>query len=582
MLPRARDRAGGTRALIAVSRDADGTLRLRGERLAPHRETLVALLDDAAQRAPDRPFLVERDARDVWRSITFADAARRARCIAAGLRALGADAARPVAILSGNGIDHALVAFGAWCAGVAVVPVTAAAGRSAHDRFARLREIAALVRPSVVFAADGAAYAAAARAVFAELPFVSASEPPAPVRAIDLRRLEAYAPAADAPIGADTTAKIVFTSGSTGVPKGAIVTHGMVAAMLQGIAQAWPFLDGEPPVMADWLPWSHCFGGNKVFGIALRHAGTLYIDDGAPVPARYERTVGLRRTVAPTVAFDVPLGWTQWVARLRADDALRRHWLSRLRLASWGGATLAPATRDALRAIGVPLAAGWGATETSPTVTLSAGIDAAHDAVGVPIAGVELKLLPAAGAYEVRVRGPQVTPGYYWRQDLTAAAFDEEGFYRIGDVLRPVDPRAPERGLAFVARLDERFKLASGAWVQANELRDAFLAACPAAADALVTGEGAESPGILVWLCDDARHWDRALVRAQVAQALRTVAIGGGSAGRLSRALVVDAPIAAGDRTEKGTLVRAAVLARLRTERARLHASLPDDEVIRA
>ena len=341
----------------------------------------------------------------------------------------------------------------------------------------------------------------------------------------------------------------------------------MIGAMLQGLVQAWPFLDEHPPTMVDWLPWSHGLGGNLVLGIALRHAGTLYVDDGDPTPERFERTVRLRAEIPPTLAFDVPLGWTAWAQRLRADDPLRRRWLSRLDRACWAGATLAPATRDALRAIGVPLAAAWGSTETSPAVALTNGVDPASGALGVPLAGVELKLIPAGDAYEARVRGAQVMHGYFWRPDLTAAAFDDEGYYRMGDLVRPVDARAPERGLAFVARADERFKLASGVWVLAGDLQAAFLAECSDVAEVLVSGGGRDIVGLLVRPTAEGRLLDRDVLRAQVADAMRRLAHDAGPAIRPRRALIVDARLGSDERAHAAAL-------------ARLHASEPDAEVI--
>jgi len=570
VLSHQRDGAGGRVELIEVEREPDGTLRLRGEPLRTYPDTLLALLDAAAGRAPERAFLIERDARDVWHQVSFKTVAERSRRVGGALRALGATEKRPVMILSGNGIDHAMVTFGALRAGIPVVPVSAKTGLAASDGFARLREIVEAVRPGVVFARDGAAYAAAVRAVAPDAAFVTATEPPPGTRAFDYARLLAHAPLASAAgerIDGETVAKILFVSGSTGETKGVVVTHEMIGALLQGVAQAWPFLDDHPPTLVDWLPWSHGLGGNLVLGIALRHVGTLYVDDGDPTPGRFERTVRLRAEVPPTLAFDVPLGWTAWARRLRADDALRRRWLSRLDRACWAGATLAPATRDALRAIGVPLAAAWGSTETSPAVALTTGVEPAYDALGVPLAGVELKLIPSGDAYEARVRGAQVLHGYFWRPDLTAAAFDDEGFYRMGDVVRPVDVRAPERGLAFVSRVDERFKLASGVWVLAGELRAAFLAECSDVADVVVSGEGRDIVGLLVWPTVEGRLLDRDVLRVQVADAMRRLASNTGPAIRPRRALVVDA--------RRGSDERAHAAAH-----ARLHASEPDAEVI--
>ncbi|MBV9409343.1 MAG: AMP-binding protein, partial [Candidatus Eremiobacteraeota bacterium] len=397
----------------------------------------------------------------------------------------------------------------------------------------------------------------------------------------DYARLLARAPLEDdaVTIGSDTIAKVLFTYGASGEPKGVVTTHGMICAMLQGIAQAWPFLDEHPPVIVDALPWSGALGGNLVLGIALHQAGTLYVDDGNPTLERFERSARLRAEIPPTLAFDVPLGWAAWVERLRGDDALRRRWLSQLDRACWTGATLAPATRDALRAIGVPLVAAWGATETSPAVTLTTGVDPKYDALGVPLAGVELKLVPSGDAYEARVRGPQVTPGYYWRPDLTAAAFDDEGFYRTGDVVRPIDARKPERGIEHVARTDDRFKLSSGVWVRAADLSLAFLAECSDVADVLVTGDGRDEVGLLVWPTAAARVLDRDLLRAQIADAMRRVAANG-AAERPQRALLVAEPPSVEERTPHDGLLRRAALARRAAAVARLHASLPDAEVI--
>jgi len=564
------DGAGGGRDLIAVEREPGGIVRLAGEPLRPHASSLLALLDDAARRAPRRAFLIERDARGAWHEVTFADVAARSLRVGAALRALGASEDRPVMILSGNGIDHAMVTFGALRAGLPVVPVAPSAGSAARDDFARLRAIAEIVRPGVVFARDGAAYAAAANAVAPDAAFVCATEPPAGVRASDYARLLTHPEArGTAAVNGDTVAKALFTSGSAGELKGVVTTHGMLCAMLQGIAQAWPFLDDHPPVVVDALPWSHCFGGNVVLGIVLHHAGTLYVDDG-----------GLRAEIAPTLAFDVPLGWTNWAERLRGDDALRRRWLTRLDRACWSGATIAPATRDALRAIGVPLAAMWGATETSPAVTLTPGTDPKYDAIGVPLAGVELKLVPSGDAFEARVRGPQLTTGYWWRPDLTAAAFDDDGFYRIGDVVRPLDARAPQDGLEFVSCVDERFKLGSGTWVLAGELRERFLAECSDAADVVVTGDGGAEIGLLVWPAEDAALLDRDALRAQIAAAMRRIAAGDGAPDRPRRALVVREPLSASERTEEGLIARRAVLATRAALIVRLHASEPDADVI--
>jgi feruloyl-CoA synthase len=524
---------------------------LLGPEAAPHPLTLPAMLDDAARRAPDRVFLIERDAQRRWRQITFATAAKRARRIAAALRSLGASETRPLMILSENGIDHALLLLGAASAGIPVAPVAAGIGLEAHDGYAHLRAISDVVRPAVVFARDGAAYAGAVRSVAPDAAFISVAEPPPGPRAFDYAQLLAHAPLPDGAVnvGGETIAKLMFAADPPSENAAVIVTHGMLGAMLQGLTQAWPFLERRPPEIVGALPWSGAFGGNVVFGLALRHAGTLHVD-AAP-------------GTAPTLAFDLPSGWARRVELLRADDALRRRWLANIDVACWSGATMPPATRDALRAIGLPLATVWGSTETAGAICATGGGDPVFDALGAPLAGAEIALHPVGDVYEARVRGSQVTTGYYWQPERTAAAFDDDGFLCTGDLVRPVHARAPQRGLAYVGRLDHSFRLSSGAWVRAAELRDAFLAECSDARDVLVTGQGGSEIGLLVWPAPEAALLDRDVLRAQIGDAMQRVVSAG--FGAPHRALIVDAPL------------RYATNASLV---ARLHASEPDAEVI--
>ena len=524
--------------------------------------------------------MVERDARAVWHQLTFAVAAERSRRIGAALRALGASASRPVMILCPNGVEHALMTFGALRAGIAVAPVPPALVRGG---LARLRALTEIVRPGVVFAHDGAAHGTAVHAVAPETAFVSVTEPPPGVRAHDYARLLHHAPLPDdavAPSG-ETVSKIMFTSDPASEPKGVVTTHAMLCAMLQGLAQAWPFLDAHPPVIVDALPWSGALGGNVVLGIALRQAGTLYVEHG-DAAERFEHRDSLRAELQPTLAFDVPRGWSAWASRLRADDELRRRWLARLDVACWSGAPLAPATRDALRAIGVPLAAAWGTTETSGVVALTTGAEPKYDALGAPLAGVELKLVPHGDGHEARVRGPQVTHGYYWRPDQTAAGFDEDGYFRTGDVVRPIAARAPARGLELIGRIDGRFKLSSGAWVRGTELRAAFLAECSDAAEVLVSGAGREEIGLLVWPTEEALRLDRDVLRAQIAAAMRRLAMRDEAAPQPLRALIEPNPVHSSAHDAGGKRARHATAVRRAAAVARLHASEPDAEVILA
>ena len=510
-------------------------MRLRGEPLQPHPDSLVALLDDAARRAPDRPFIVERAARDAQRTLTFARAAELARTFAGALAAAGTSQRRPLLLVAENGIEHALVSLAAFVAGTPVVPLPPHLAREERYGFANLRRIVELIRPGAAFVA-GPDRSTAARAALGDIPLFA-----------DVDALRGALPVTTPPAGGESIAKVMLTSGADGEPLGVVTTHAMLCAQQQALAQAWPFLAAEPPRLLDVLPWHRALGGNLLFGLALRHAGTLYA--GAT-------------EIVPTVHVDVPSGWSARLDALRADDALRARWLAQVRRACWSEAVLASPVRDGLRALGFALGALWGATQTCGPVAFTTESDPAPAALGEPLAGVELKLEPHQGVYEARVRGAQVMPGYWWQPERSASAFDDEGFYRSGDAVR-----ATGRGIAFSGRLDERFKLASGAWVRAGQLRRAFLTLCPDAGDALADGAGRASPGLLVWLKPDAALLPRDLVRAQVATAMRHVAAGDRSPGAPRRALILDAPLPADERARAGIFLR-------------LYASEPDADVI--
>jgi feruloyl-CoA synthase len=305
----------------------------------------------------------------------------------------------------------------------------------------------------------------------------------------------------------DTTAKLLFTSGSTGEPKGVINTQRMLCSNQQAKAQLWRFLEDTPPVIVDWLPWNHTFGGNHNFNLVLRNGGTLYIDTGRPVPGLFSRTVENLREIAPTVYFNVPRGYEMLVGALRVDEALRRHFFSRLQVIFYAAASLPNHLWEALselsrNEVGEPIAlsSGWGSTETAPLAT-DCHFHAQHPGViGLPVPGCELKLLPNGNRYEIRVRGDLVTPGYWRKPDLTAAHFDEDGFYQIGDAVRFYDDNAPERGLLFDGRVAEDFKLTSGTWVHVGQLRlRAIAALAPLAQDVVIAGADRAEVGFLIF-----------------------------------------------------------------------------------
>src|SRR6516165_2424035 len=421
-------------------------------------------------------------------------------------------AERPVMILSANAIDHALLTLAGHTASVPVAPISVAYSLQSQDH-AKLKHIAALLAPGLIYVADTGPFAKALAALELKAEIV-ASRNGANVKgvtAFDQLAQGRPGPAlgqAAAAIGADTIAKFLFTSGSTSLPKGVINTHGMLTANQQQLAQIWPFLDEAPLVLLDWLPWNHTFGANHNFNLVLRHAGTLYIDGGKPVPGLIDETVRNLGEVSPTVYFNVPAGYAALLPFLERDETLARSFFGKLRLIFYAGAALPQDLWERFEAVSqratgerVPMTSSWGTTETSPLSTAAHFMIERAGPIGVPVPGVELKLVPTGDKLEVRVRGPHVTPGYWKRPDLTRAAFDEDGFYKPGDAVRFADPAEPTKGIVFDGRLAEDFKLATGTWVAVGALRVAALAAAsPALQDAIIAGENREWVGMLAWL----------------------------------------------------------------------------------
>jgi feruloyl-CoA synthase len=388
-------------------------------------------------------------------------------------------------------------------------------------------------------------------------------------------------------VGPDTIAKILFTSGSTGYPKGVINTQRMLCASQQAKTQVWPFLARTPPVIVDWLPWNHTFGGNHNFNLVLRHGGTLYIDGGKPAPGLIDASIANLREIAPTLYFNVPRGFDMLVGALRADSALRRNFFSRLQLMFYAGSALPQNLWEDLIELSVqetgqavPMVTAWGSTETSPLATDCHFQAPRSGVIGLPVPGVELKLLPAGDKLEIRVRGPNVTPGYLDQPELTARAFDEEGYYRIGDAVRFADPARPEAGLVFDGRVAEDFKLSSGTWVNVGAVRiKGIELLAPVAQDIVVTGHDGDEVGFLVFAnlaacralaglpvdAAPAEALAHPAVREQVRAGLQAMkALGGGSSTYAARALLMAEPpsVDAGEITDKGYINQSAVLAR--------------------
>jgi len=571
---------------------------------------LARLFRAAVEAAPARCFLAERDEGGGWRKLRYEEARGTVDAIAQALLDRGLAVDRPVMILSGNAIDHALLMLAGFTAGVPVAPVSVAYSLQSQDH-TKLAHIASLLAPGLVYVADTAPFAQALAALDLHGVEIVASRNGAnlpgvtPFAELARSRPGAAVEQAAAAIGASTIAKILFTSGSTSLPKGVVNTHGMLTANQQSLAQIWPFLAEQPLVLVDWLPWNHTFGGNHNFNLVLRHAGTLYIDGGKPMPGLVEQTVRNLAEVSPTVYFNVPAGYSALLSYLERDDALARSFFADLRLIFYAGAALPQDVWERLEAasihaIGqrVPMTSSWGSTETSPMATAAHFLIERAGVIGVPIPGVELKLVPIGGKLEARVRGPNVTPGYWKRPDLMAAAFDEDGFYRIGDAMRLADPGEPARGLLFDGRLAEEFKLTTGTWVPVGELRVGVLAAAsPVLQDAVVAGENRDFVGLLAWLnaagcrqafgsgapaelAELAAHPQvRTYVRDAVA---RWNAQTSGASHRVERVLLLpDVPsIDANEITDKGYVNQRLALDRRHADVERLFAAAPDAGVI--
>lgn len=580
---------------VELEARADGTRLLRSlEPLRPGPPTLLHAFRQGAEEHPDRLLVAER-AGEGWRQVSWGAARRTVDRLAQGLLSRGLDA-RPVVLVSGNSVEHLLLTLAAWTVGVPVVPVSAAYSLQSADH-AKLRAMVDLVEPGVVFTQDATYARALASVGGAAQVLVAAGDVEGALHLADLEE----EPTAElrvraAALAPGTVAKVLFTSGSTGLPKGVVNPHGLLVANQEQLRQVWPFLEHEPPVLLDWLPWSHTFGGNHNVGLVLRNGGSLWVDDGRPAPGLVERTVRNLPDVRPTLYFNVPAGWSALLPLLERDPAAASAFLSRLRLGFFAAAALPQQLWDRVEALAahhgaaMRMTTAWGLTETGPAATTTHFAVSRSDGIGVPLPGVELKLVPSDGKTEVRVRGPNVTPGYHRRPDLTAAAFDEEGFLRTGDAVELVDPADSARGLVFRGRLAEDFKLATGTFVSVGTLRPALLsAAAGLLSDAVLTGHDGDEVGALVWLhADHAHRCDRAgrpepALRRALQDALERLAVGAGSSQRVERLLLLtESPaLDAGEITDKGYVNQRAVRERRAALVQVLHADPCPDHVVR-
>jgi feruloyl-CoA synthase len=556
---------------IETERRPDGRLLVRSaEPLGEHPVSVVHSFRAHSEAHPDRLLVAERGPDGEWARATWGEVRAQADRLAQGLLDRGLDD-RPVMVISGASRQHLTVALAAMTVGAPVVPTSVAYSLQSADH-AKLRAMADLVDPGLVVAED-ASFARAAEAVGGGRVVLGpagqldqedfGADPTAEVG----RRCAALRP--------DHVAKILFTSGSTGSPKGVLNTHGMLAANQQQVRQVWPFLDGEPPVLLDWLPWSHTFGGNHNLNMVLTHGGTLWIDDGRPAPHLISRTARNLLDVHPTVYFNVPAGYAALLPLLEDDAELARAFLDRLRLGFFAAAALPQQLWDRLEALSATygghmrMTTSWGLTETAPAATSAHFPITRSDVLGVPLPGVEVALVPGGEKTEIRVKGPNVTSGYHRHPELSAVAFDEEGYFRTGDAVTLADPDDPAAGLVFSGRIAEDFKLMTGTFVSVGTLRPKLLSASQGLlADAVFCGQDGDCVTAMVWLHAqaagrvDADGVPEESLRAELISVMqRLAAEGGGSSQCVERLLVLTEPaqLDAGEITDKGYVNQAAV-----------------------
>ena len=595
-----------------VQRD-DGAIVIRSPHaLAPYPSKLTERLVHWARSVPQRTFMAQRDAAGAWRTLSYHQALTHVQAISQALlnrRRLSPE--RPIAILSDNDLEHALLAAAAMHVGLPYAPISPAYSLVSTDH-AKLRSVLSLLSPGLVFAAQGARYARAiAAAVPADVEVVVTGDPPterATTAFSELLSCTATAAVDRAydSVGPDTIAKILFTSGSTGQPKGVINTQRMLCSNQEMLATTLPFLRETPPVIVDWLPWNHTFGGNHNVGLVLYNGGTLYIDEGRPLPGMFERTVRNLREIAPTVYFNVPRGFEELVPYLRREPALREKFFSRLGMLFYAGAGLSQPVWEAFEELAVQTCGerilwitGLGATETAPLATCANWEAGRSGMIGLPAVGQEVKLLAAGDKLEARFRGPNVTPGYWRQADLTRAAFDEEGYYKMGDAVRFADRSHPEAGLMFDGRLAEDFKLSTGTWASVGALRTRLIAAgAPYVQDAVIAGHDRDYVAALVFprLDECRRLCPRLPPQAPAVEVLsqpdvrrmfedllaRLASEATGSATRIERALILEIPpsIDANEVTDKGSINQRAVLERRNNLVEELYAPRPSARVI--
>lgn len=598
---------------IAVDRRADGSLVLKSNQpLGPYERHIPALLARWAEQAPQRIWLAQRSGPErQWRKVSYAEAKHTVDALTQALLNLKLEADRPVAILSGNSIEHALMTMAAMQARIPAAPMSPAYSLMSHDH-QKLKYLFELVRPALVLVQDGALFGRALQALdLTGVKVVHVASPPQGIDSVSFAELAAT-PVTDevaqsiAAITPDTVGKLLFTSGSTGMPKAVINTQRMMCANVTMMTQVRPRDPSEPPpVLLDWMPWNHTMGGNALFNPALAEGGTLYIDDGRPLPGMFDETLRNLREISPTYYANVPAGYAALAAAMEKDDALCRTFFKDLGMMAYGGARLPDDLYERMQALAVRATGerivfytGWGSTETAPTSTGTYWDTERVGLIGLPFPGVELKMVPIGDKYELRLRGIHVMPGYYQRPDLTAAAFDEEGFYKIGDAGVLLDPQDPQQGIVFAGRVAEDFKLMTGTFVHVGSLRtDVIAAASPVIQDALVAGQDRPYVALLAWpnlqACrqivgnpnasfEDVVKHPAVLEKLRQGLQAHNAEVEGASSMRIARVMLMVEPpsIDGNELTDKGYINQRAGLERRAALVERLYADHPDPDVM--
>jgi feruloyl-CoA synthase len=561
------------------------------ETLLPYARCVGEWLERWAQETPEAAAFAERPSSGApWTVLSWRTLRQRVGAVAQALLDLGLTGDRPddrpdnrqdeppIVVLSDNSLDHLVLLLAGMHIGRAVCTVSSGYCRLAKGDYTKVHAILAALQPALVYASDAASFGPALQGSGLDAVVVFSDGAADHAGAVPFAQLLATAetPAvqhAFAAITPDHPAKYLLTSGSTGHPKVVITTHRMLCANQQMLAQALRFLERDKPVLLDWLPWSHTFGGSHNVNLVLRNGGTMYIDEGRPLPGAIEKTVANLREIQPSVYFNVPRGYEMLLPALENDPPLARHFFERLRMVFYAGAGMPESTWRRLEAVAAPVRAepvwfttSWGATETAPAITLPHWRLSRPGVIGLPLPGIRLKFIPNAGKLEMRVKGDNIFPGYRHNEAATREAFDEDGYYRIGDAGYLQDEHDPLQGVVFNGRVAEDFKLTSGTWVSVGTLRVRVVSAlAPHAQDAVITGHDRSEIGALIFLTEAARQLPQTQIEGFVRAALRSLkAEGGGSSQTPARVLLLaDGPnAAAGEITDKGYVNQRLALAR--------------------